>query len=209
MHLWRDRITELAAAPPATEDELTWQLIEEMAVKGAELLLPVFEREDGRAGTPLDPDEPEVLPGRNADHRAGDPFRRARAEHAGEGSRHPRRGPGARGRDGGRRERQRDRLLHRPAGARRRRSGRARPSPPRAGRRGRELDDACVHDHGRPARRLAPGLRRPRGHPAHARRGQLVWNRVPQEEPRDLPTSVATGRVCSSPPTATTCTGRR
>ena len=51
MHLWRERIAEIVAASPnATEDELTWQLIEEMAVKGAELLLPVFEREGGRAG---------------------------------------------------------------------------------------------------------------------------------------------------------------
>jgi transaldolase len=50
MHLWRDRIGELVAEGTATEDELTWQLIEEMAVKGAELLQPVFEREHGRAG---------------------------------------------------------------------------------------------------------------------------------------------------------------
>jgi transaldolase len=50
MHLWRDRISELVAEGTATEDELTWRLIEEMAVKGAELLLPVFEREAGRAG---------------------------------------------------------------------------------------------------------------------------------------------------------------
>jgi len=51
MHLWRDRLQEMiAAAPTATEDEITWQLIEEMAVKGAELLLPVFEREHGRKG---------------------------------------------------------------------------------------------------------------------------------------------------------------
>ena len=51
MHLWRDRIEAIVAEnPTATEDELTWQLIEEMAVKGAELLLPVFEREGGRKG---------------------------------------------------------------------------------------------------------------------------------------------------------------
>src|SRR5947208_14974443 len=51
MHLWRERIGELIAADgAATEDELTWLLIEEMAVKGAELLLPVFEREGGRQG---------------------------------------------------------------------------------------------------------------------------------------------------------------
>jgi transaldolase len=51
MHLWRERIGELIAADPtATEDGLTWRLIEEMAVKGAELLRPVFERERGRKG---------------------------------------------------------------------------------------------------------------------------------------------------------------
>src|SRR5439155_10063502 len=51
MHLWRDRIGELIAAnPAATEDEVTWGLIEEMAVKAAELLQPVFDREGGRKG---------------------------------------------------------------------------------------------------------------------------------------------------------------
>jgi transaldolase len=40
MALWRDRIGELIAANPhATEDEVTWLLIEEMAVKASELLL--------------------------------------------------------------------------------------------------------------------------------------------------------------------------
>src|SRR2546427_3401561 len=48
MHLWRERIAEIIAErPTATEDELTWQLIEEMAVKASELLRPVFEREGG------------------------------------------------------------------------------------------------------------------------------------------------------------------
>src|SRR4051794_39850527 len=38
--LWRDRIVELiAASPHATEEEITWSLIEEMAVKASELLL--------------------------------------------------------------------------------------------------------------------------------------------------------------------------
>ena len=51
MHLWRDRVAELIAeSPSATEDELAWQLIEEMAVKAAQLLEPVFEREGGRKG---------------------------------------------------------------------------------------------------------------------------------------------------------------
>src|SRR3954468_6559477 len=51
MHLWESRIAEmLAASPTATEDEIAWQLIEEMAVRSAALLLPVFEREAGRKG---------------------------------------------------------------------------------------------------------------------------------------------------------------
>jgi transaldolase len=50
-HLWRDRLPEIVAEnPTATEDEITWQLIEEISVKGAELLLPIFERESGRKG---------------------------------------------------------------------------------------------------------------------------------------------------------------
>jgi transaldolase len=51
MHLWRERIHEIIAEnPTASEVEITWQLIEEMAVKGAELLHPVFEREKGLKG---------------------------------------------------------------------------------------------------------------------------------------------------------------
>jgi transaldolase len=51
LHLWQDRLHELVQEQPsATEDDLTWQLIEEMAVKASELLLPVFEREGGRKG---------------------------------------------------------------------------------------------------------------------------------------------------------------
>jgi transaldolase len=51
MHLWRQRILEIIAEnPTGTEEQITWQLIEEMAVKGAELLLPVFERQQGKKG---------------------------------------------------------------------------------------------------------------------------------------------------------------
>jgi transaldolase len=50
-HLWEDRIGALVREnPTATEDEITWLLVEEMAVKAAALLLPVFEREGGRKG---------------------------------------------------------------------------------------------------------------------------------------------------------------
>ena len=51
MRLWRDRIHQIVAENPTwSETEITWKVIEELAVKGAELLLPVFEREKGRKG---------------------------------------------------------------------------------------------------------------------------------------------------------------
>jgi len=51
MGTWRPLILDLAASNPAwTEDEVTWRLIEQMAGKASELLLPVFEREQGRKG---------------------------------------------------------------------------------------------------------------------------------------------------------------
>src|SRR5262249_8782702 len=51
LHLWRDRIPELIAGnPTASEEDITWRLIEEISVRGSELLLPVFEREGGRKG---------------------------------------------------------------------------------------------------------------------------------------------------------------
>jgi len=51
MNRWRERITAIAAEHPRwTEDEVAWGLIEEMAAGAAALLLPVFEREQGRKG---------------------------------------------------------------------------------------------------------------------------------------------------------------
>lgn len=51
MPLWRPRITEFIASNPTwSEEEVTWTLIEEMAVRGAALLRPIFEREQGRKG---------------------------------------------------------------------------------------------------------------------------------------------------------------
>jgi transaldolase len=48
---WRDRIIDIIFENPTwSEVEIAWKLIEEMAVKGAELLLPVFEREKGKKG---------------------------------------------------------------------------------------------------------------------------------------------------------------
>ena len=48
---WVPRVRAMAAANPAwTEVELTWAIVEEMAVRGAGILAPVFEREAGRKG---------------------------------------------------------------------------------------------------------------------------------------------------------------
>ena len=51
MPLWRERIHTLIRENPTWhEEQITWKLIEEMAVKGAELLAPVFERSGGLKG---------------------------------------------------------------------------------------------------------------------------------------------------------------
>lgn len=51
MYLWKERISQIIRENPTwSEEQITWKLIEEMAVKGAELLMPVFEREHGKKG---------------------------------------------------------------------------------------------------------------------------------------------------------------
>lgn len=51
MPFWRPRIEELIEANPSWgEDELTWTLFGEIAVRGAELLRPIYERERGLKG---------------------------------------------------------------------------------------------------------------------------------------------------------------
>ncbi len=48
---WVPRVRELAGANPVwSEVDLTWAIIEEMAVRGAELLAPIHARESGRKG---------------------------------------------------------------------------------------------------------------------------------------------------------------
>jgi len=48
---WTARIRELAAANPSwTEVELSWAVVDEMAVRGAALLRPVFDATGGRHG---------------------------------------------------------------------------------------------------------------------------------------------------------------
>ncbi len=49
--LWVDRIHELIGSNPSwTDEDVMWKVFEEIGVKGAELLLPVFEREGGLKG---------------------------------------------------------------------------------------------------------------------------------------------------------------
>jgi len=51
MHLWKDRIqTLISERPRATEDEISWQLVREVSIKGAELLKPIFDAQRGRNG---------------------------------------------------------------------------------------------------------------------------------------------------------------
>jgi transaldolase len=51
MALWKPRILELAREmPQATEDEISWRIVEEISANAARLLLPIFDREKGRNG---------------------------------------------------------------------------------------------------------------------------------------------------------------
>ncbi len=48
---WADRISEIITEmPAATEDEITWCIAEEISVKAAKLLEPIFIRENGKTG---------------------------------------------------------------------------------------------------------------------------------------------------------------
>src|SRR5579864_5661546 len=51
MNLWKDRIHGLIKErPTATEDEIAWQLVHEVSIRGAALLKPIFDRQHGRNG---------------------------------------------------------------------------------------------------------------------------------------------------------------
>jgi transaldolase len=51
MHLWKDRILDLIrSSPTATEHEIAWRLVDEMSRKGAELLKPIFDAQEGKNG---------------------------------------------------------------------------------------------------------------------------------------------------------------
>lgn len=51
MHLYEDRIKEMIQQMPhASEDDIAWELNEEMAVTGAKLLMPIYEESKGQKG---------------------------------------------------------------------------------------------------------------------------------------------------------------
>jgi len=51
MHQWKDRLAGLVREmPEAGEQEIAWRVVEEMSIKAAELLKPVFDREKGKNG---------------------------------------------------------------------------------------------------------------------------------------------------------------
>lgn len=51
MAAWKDRLNALIrATPPATEEQISWQLVREISVKAAALLKPVFDVHQGRNG---------------------------------------------------------------------------------------------------------------------------------------------------------------
>lgn len=51
LHLWKERLNQLIRENPEwSEVEITWKIFEEIGLKGASLLLPVFEREKGKKG---------------------------------------------------------------------------------------------------------------------------------------------------------------
>ena len=51
MHLRKGRILEIIREnPEGTEEDIAWKLNEEMAIKGADILMPVFEKEKGMKG---------------------------------------------------------------------------------------------------------------------------------------------------------------
>jgi transaldolase len=51
MSLWEERIRQVIAEnPTATDEQVSWQVYQELAVNGAQQLLPVFEREHQKSG---------------------------------------------------------------------------------------------------------------------------------------------------------------
>ena len=165
MHLWSDRILELIADDPTWDRGRDHVEADRGDVRqGLRDPASRLRAREGGGGATVDPDEPDLLPRRGSDHRARDPLRRSRAEHAGEGAGHDARACGPRGRDGRRRVNVNATVCFTvpqaiavaeaiERGLRRREVGRPR----------RLAHCLRCDDDGRPARRLDRGARRGRG----------------------------------------------
>ena len=140
--IWAPRVREIAAEHPDwTDQQVTWQVIEEMAIRGWKMLEPIYQQHRGQKGRLSIQIDPTLNRSAGADARAGAPLRHAGAQRADQV-------PGHRGRPGGHRaghlrghEHQRHRLLH----GRRRRWPWERPSSaPWRGARPRGIDTSWM-----------------------------------------------------------------
>src|SRR5579862_5557842 len=51
MHLWKDHIRQIITTmPTATEDQVAWRLVEDISIRAAAVLQPIFEQQSGRNG---------------------------------------------------------------------------------------------------------------------------------------------------------------
>lgn len=77
MHLWRDRILHVIADNPTwTETQVSWQVYQELAMKGAELLLPVYEQTEHTSGRLSIQTDPALYRNRDAILEQADAFAR-------------------------------------------------------------------------------------------------------------------------------------
>ena len=67
MNLWKDRIHGLIKErPTATEDQISWQLVREVSIRGAALLQPIFDSQRGRNGRLSIQTDPRLFRNSNA-----------------------------------------------------------------------------------------------------------------------------------------------
>ena len=206
--IWAPRVQEIAAENPTwTDQQVTWQVIEEMAIRGWKMLEPIWQANHGQKGRlsiQINPTfnrsvERMVEQARHFDTLAPNvqikfPAIKAGIEAMEAGHR-------------GRHQHQRHGLLHGAPGAGGGRGHGARPGEARGRRRGHLLDGADLHHHDRPHRRLGEGRRTS----ATASPSTPLPPTGPASPSSSAPPrssrSAATARACWPPPTATTCTG--
>ena len=191
--------------PPSTTSR--GRLVEEMSIKGAELLKPIFDAHGGRNGRLSVQTDPRFYRDAEAIVRQAVHFAAARAEHHRQDPGDRRRHPRDRGSDLPRHQHQRHGLFLPAAVRRGGRGGRARPDAARARRQGHRTDGSGLHDHGRPAGRLAEGRaptsRTSASIPAcsNGRASRCSRRRI------GCSRSAATASGCCRPRSGTTCTG--